>query len=233
MIGELVAAAAGLSAAYTVGGHLLGHASALKRRADLPDSIALTFDDGPDPETTPAILGCLAEHEAPATFFMVGERVSKHGSLVRRIAEGGHELGSHTYSHRHLWTAGPWATAREMTEATEAIADAAGQPPLAFRPPWGVFNAAALAVARRLQQPSVLWSVRSEGLIWKPSPAEMAEHIAARVRGGDIINLHDAGGFPDTPARVLAALPDVIRRLRDAGFRLVGLSAMLRARTVD
>ena len=227
MTRQLIAAAAGLSAAYTFGGHFLGRASALKRRADLRDVVALTFDDGPDPQATPAILQCLAKHDVPATFFMVGQRAGRHAALAREVAESGHDLANHTYSHRHLWTLSPWGTAREIREGTEAIAGAAGRAPIAFRPPWGIFNAVAHGAAERLGQPSVVWSVRSEGLVWRPTADEMADHVVRKVAGGDIINLHDAGGFPDTPARVLAALPGIIVRLRDAGLRFVPLSDML------
>jgi peptidoglycan/xylan/chitin deacetylase (PgdA/CDA1 family) len=227
MIQPIIAGVTGLSAAYTVGGHALAQARALKRRADLPDCVALTFDDGPHPDTTPAILQCLADHGVPATFFMVGRHAEANPALARQVADLGHDLANHTHSHRHLWTVGPSRTTEELVRATAAIGDAAGRAPVAFRPPWGVFNAASMPAARRLNQPCVLWSVRSEGLVWRPSPEEMTEHVVGRVSGGDIINLHDAGGFPDTPTRVLSALPAIIGRLREAGFRFVLLREML------
>lgn len=227
MIRPIIAGVAGLSAAYTVGGHLLGRAGALRRRPDRADAVALTFDDGPNPEATPGILECLADHSVPAAFFMVGRRAEGSPDLARQVADAGHDLGNHTYSHRHLWTLGPWRTAEEIQRGAETIAEATGQSPVAFRPPWGIFNAVAAPAARRLGQSAVLWSVRSEGLVWRPSAEEMTNHIANRVSGGDIIDLHDGGGFPDTPTRVLAALPDIIVRLRDAGFRFVRLSELL------
>lgn len=227
MIRPVIAGVAGLSAAYTVGGHLLGLARAITRGPAPSDAVVLTFDDGPDPHTTPAILECLARHAVPAAFFMVGQRAEGSPALAREVAGAGHELGNHTYSHRHLWTVGPWRTADELVRGSDAIADATGQRPVAFRPPWGVLNAAAMPAAHRLGQPVVLWSVRSEGLVWRPSPEEMTHHIVGRVSGGDIVNLHDAGGFPDTPTRVLAALPNIIARLRDAGFRFARLSEVL------
>ncbi len=219
--------AIGLSAAYTVAGHLAGRRAALRRRADLPQAVALTFDDGPNPEATPAVLECLAQHDVPAAFFLVGRRAEQCPKLTREILERGHEVGNHTYSHRHQWILSPGATAAEIRRGTEAIAEAGGQAPIAFRPPWGMFNALTARVARDLGQRSVLWSVVSEGFWWRPSVEEMADHIVAHTRGGDRIELHDAGGFPDTPTRVLAALPLIIERLRTAGFRFARLSEFL------
>jgi peptidoglycan/xylan/chitin deacetylase (PgdA/CDA1 family) len=208
-------------------GHLAGRRAALRRRADLPQAVVLTFDDGPNPEATPAFLECLAQHDVPAAFFLVGRRAKQSPELAREIPERGHEVGNHTYSHRHQWTLSPRGTAAEIRRGTEAIAEASGRTPIAFRPPWGIFNALTASVARGLGQRSVLWSVRSEGFRWRPSAEEMADHVVAHTRGGDIIDLHDAGGFPDTPTRVLAALPLIIERLRAAGFRFARLSEFL------
>jgi peptidoglycan/xylan/chitin deacetylase (PgdA/CDA1 family) len=223
----LLAAGAGLVAAYTLGGHAAGKRRALRRRPELLDAVALTFDDGPDPRGTPAILECLVRYGVPAAFFMVGTRAAAHRDLVRRVLESGCEVGNHGYAHRHHWTLSPWGTAREIGAGADAVADAGGARPAAFRPPWGIMNAATVASAEALGQRVVLWSVRSEGLIWRPTAPEMAAHIARETRGGDIFNLHNGGGFPDTPQRVLAALPEVISRLRDAGLLFVPLSAFL------
>lgn len=227
MIEAIAGVGAGLIAIHTVGAHAVARRAALSRRRDMHDSVALTFDDGPHPDATPRILECLAEHNVPATFFMVGRQVEAHPEVARDVVAGGHEAANHGTSHRHLWTCGPGATRSEIQRGHSAIEDITGQAPRAFRPPWGIFNVWAPAAARRLGETPVTWSVRSEGLVWRPSAEEMAEHIASRTQGGDIINLHDAGGFPDTPQRVLTALPAVIARLRDAGFRFVPISVML------
>jgi len=218
---------AAVSAAYTLGGEVAGWASALCHRRDLPELVALTFDDGPNPDATPAILDCLAEHGVPATFFMVGRRAAQHAGLAREVVARGHEVGNHTYSHRNQWLLSPWGAAREIRRGSDAISQACGCTPLAFRAPWGMFTPATLHAAHQIGQRSVLWSVRSEGLIWHPTVDEMVSHILSRTRGGDIINLHDAGGFRDTPQRVLAALGRIVPRLREAGFRLAPLSAFL------
>jgi len=227
MIETIAGVGAGLIAMHTVGAHAIGRLGGLRRRRDMQDSVALTFDDGPDSDATPRILECLAEHGVPATFFMVGQQVKAHPEVARDVVSRGHEAANHGYSHRHLWTCGPGATRREIQLGHSAVEEETGRHPRAFRPPWGIFNAWANAAAMSLGERPVIWSVRSEGFAWRPSAEEMAEHIVSRTQGGDIINLHDAGGFPDTPQRVLAALPAVISRLRDAGFRFVPISVML------
>jgi len=219
--------AVGLAAAYTLGGQLAGRVTALRGRADIPGAVVLTFDDGPNPAATPGILDCLAEHDAPAAFFMIGRHALQHGALAREVVAHGHEVGNHTLSHRHQWFLSPWRAAEDIRRGAEAVEEATGQRPIAFRPPWGLFNVFSDAVARRLGERSVLWSVVSEGFVLPPTVEGMVDRIVGSTRGGDIINMHDAGGFADTPQRVLSALPQVILRLRDAGFRFVPLSAFL------
>jgi peptidoglycan/xylan/chitin deacetylase (PgdA/CDA1 family) len=199
----------------------------LRRRPDIPEAVVLTFDDGPDPAATPGILDCLAEHHAPAAFFMIGRHALQHRALAREVVARGHEVGNHTFSHGNQWFLSPRQAAEEIRAGAEAIEQATRQRPIAFRPPWGLFNVFSDVVARGVGEPSVLWSVVSEGFLLPPTVEEMVGRIVRSVRGGDIIDLHDAGGFADTPQRVLAALPDVIARLRDAGFRFVPLSTFL------
>ena len=218
-------AAPALWAGYTWGSHALTLGS-VWRGPRAGRKVALTFDDGPDPEQTPRALDILAAHGAKATFFLIGERAEKASAVARRIAEGGHDLGNHTWSHRSLWLSGPRETARQVTQGHEAIAQAAGAPPKFFRPPWGMTNLALFPVLRSLGTPCVFWTAQTEGR--RPAaPAIQVERARRRVRAGAIVDLHDADGVAGAGARLVGALPDMILMLRADGYSLVPLSDLL------
>ena len=219
------AAAPGLWGAYTWGSHLLTLASIWRgpreRRA-----VALTFDDGPDPDWTPRVLDVLAREGVRAAFFLIGQRARRAPEIARRIAAAGHDLGNHTWSHRSLWRCGPAHTEREIQDGHTAIADAAGEPPRFFRPPWGKTNLAMFGVARQLDTPCVFWTVQPEGR--RPvDPAEQARRGIARARAGAIYDLHDADGVPGAGARLVEYLPTLVAGLRAQGYALVPLRELL------
>ena len=223
--GWVAAAAPGLWGAYTWGSHLLTLASIWRgpreRRA-----VALTFDDGPDPDWTPRVLDVLAREGVRAAFFLIGQRARRAPEIARRIAGAGHDLGNHTWSHRSLWRCGPAHTEREIQDGHTAIADAAGEPPRFFRPPWGKTNLAMFGVARQLDTPCVFWTVQPEGR--RPvDPAEQARRGIARARAGAIYDLHDADGVPGAGARLVEYLPTLVAGLRAQGYALVPLRELL------
>jgi len=189
-------------------------------------TIALTFDDGPDPEATPRVLDILAAHRVTASFFLVGERATRHASLARRIAEAGHDLGNHSWSHRSLWRAGPRRTANEVRRGHQAIAQATGTEPRFFRPPWGLTNLALFPVLRRLGTPCVFWTVQTEGQRRAPAALQV-ERARRRARPGAILDLHDADGVPGAGTRLLEALPAMIQGLQADGYTLAPLRDLL------
>jgi len=218
-------AAPALWAGYTWGSHALTLGS-VWRGPRAGRKVALTFDDGPDPEHTPRVLDILAAHGARATFFLIGERVGRSSALVRRIADAGHDLGNHTWSHRSLWLSGPRETSRQVTQGHEAITQAAGAPPRYFRPPWGMTNLALFPVLRRLGTPCVFWTLQTEGR--RPAgPALQVERARRRVRAGAIVDLHDADGVAGAGARLVEALPAMIAMLGAEGYSLAPLSDLL------
>ena len=218
-------AAPALWGAYTWGSHLLTPGCVWQgRRAER--AVALTFDDGPDPAHTPAVLDLLLREGVTATFFLIGERAARAPEMVQRIAAEGHDLGNHTWSHRSLWSLGPRATAREIRGGHAAIAEASGRAPAFFRPPWGKTNLAMFPVLRDLGTPCVFWSVQTEGRQAVP-PAEQLQRASARVRPGAIFDLHDADGVPGAGHRLLEALPALIAQLRRDGYRLAPLRDLL------
>ena len=236
--GARLLAAVGLLAApigYTLGTQFVAGtlARGVIRRGPDRRRIALTFDDGPDPSHTPRILEALATAEVRATFFVVGRRVEAAPGVAREIASAGHDLGNHTYSHRHFWTLPPRASREEVDRGAAAITAATGHPPRYFRPPWGTFNWAAYARAGEIGELRVLWSVRPEGWLSPAPAARMAAFVVGHAHPGAIVDLHDRGGHPSTPAETCAALPSMIAGLRDLGYEVVPLSELLDPELLD
>ena len=188
--------------------------------------IALTFDDGPDPEFTPRVLDTLAARGVRATFFLDGERAARAPGTVRAIAAAGHEVASHGWSHRSLWLCGPARTEAEVGRARVALGELTGRAPALFRPPWGMVNAALFGVLRRHQQRCVFWSIQPEGLRPASAPAQVA-HVLRRAHPGAIVDLHDAEGTVEAPARLCAALPPMLDGLVAAGYGFGTVSELL------
>lgn len=122
------------------------------------DHVALTFDDGPDPLSTPRFLGLLAARRIRATFFLLGREAQRSPDLVRDIAAAGHEIGIHGWLHRPLLLRGLRATYDDFARARDIVADITGHQPILFRPPYGVMSTAAHIAARRLSLTPVLWT---------------------------------------------------------------------------
>jgi peptidoglycan-N-acetylglucosamine deacetylase len=187
--------------------------------------VALTYDDGPSPEATPAILSCLAEHGARATFFVVGRAVERHPELVARIAADGHEVGNHAYSHRRGGELDDDDLVAEIRRTSDLVEAAAGRAPALFRPPYGDDRTRSTRLARSLGLRTVLWSVDSGD--WRGLPAaEVAKRVLARARPGAVVLLHDGGRASQV---ALEATRAVVPTLRDRGFELTTTSELLAA----
>lgn len=195
----------------------------VRARVDDRDGVALTFDDGPHPEGTPAVLEALGGR--PAVFFLAGEQVERYPALARRIVESGHEVGVHCSRHRNLMRLLPRQVEADLSRAAVAIEDATGMTPRLYRPPYGILTTAALRTARRHGWEIVLWE--RDGRDWRADAT--AESIAARVlrgvRGGEILVLHDADHYsaPGSWRRTAAALPRLLDELERRGLRAVAL----------
>jgi peptidoglycan/xylan/chitin deacetylase (PgdA/CDA1 family) len=227
VIGRAVAIGAFGWAAYAWGAHLLTPACSWRGPRDRA-AVALTFDDGPDPDWTPRVLDCLAQHGVRGTFFLIGERAERAPAVVRRAVGEGHEIGNHSWSHRSPWLCSPRATGVEVGRAHDVLTGLTGRPPRHFRPPWGMVNAALFGALRRHGERCVFWSIQPEGL--RPAAAErQVRHVLRRAHPGAIVDLHDAEGTPGAPARLLAALPDLIEGLHDRGYTLTTVGDLLEA----
>jgi peptidoglycan/xylan/chitin deacetylase (PgdA/CDA1 family) len=154
--------------------------------------VALTYDDGPDPAVTGALLDLLRERGCRATFFVVGRKVRAHPELVRRAVADGHLIGNHSEHHAPLTNFfGPERMAAEIGSCQEAVLAATGASPLHYRPPIGLMSASVEPAARRFGLELVGWSNRSLDTV--PGSAErVARRVLLRLRPGDIVLLHDA-----------------------------------------
>lgn len=200
------------------------------RGGSATDQVVLSFDDGPDPVWTPLILDILKQEGIHAVFFVVGSRAVENPALIRRILAEGHEIGNHSYSHPDLSEATEARTMFELNANQRILQGIAGISTLLFRPPYhadtypqSFDEFMTLVKAQQLGYLSISNSVDSED--WNaPTPEGIFERVKERRHAGNIILLHDGGG--DRLATV-AALPRIIRYLRDRGDQMVSLQTLL------
>ena len=187
--------------------------------------VALSFDDGPDPRWTPAVLDALDRFGAKATFFLQGEHVDAHPALAREVAARGHEIANHTYDHAELPELDAGAVIDQVQRANAALAAAGLPAPALFRPPKGRFDHEAGIAVRTTGLLTAGWT---DGLCiekWvKRGPAGV-EQMLSLVRPGAILLGHD-GGEPDRSATV-AALPSLLAGLQAQGYRVVSVSELI------
>ncbi len=184
---------------------------------------ALTFDDGPHPQGTPAVLEALASHGARATFFLVGEQVLRAPALAAEIVAAGHEVGLHCHRHRNLLRLAPWQVREDLARAVLAIEDATGISPALYRPPYGILNATALRLARRAGRRTLLWTHWGRDWEARATPESIAARLTTGAGEGSVLLLHDADdyGAPGSWRRTALALPRVLDTLAERGLQAV------------
>lgn len=198
------------------------------------NSVALTFDDGPNPSVTPGLLDLLDAHQARATFFLIGRHVRAFPKLSREIAARGHQIGNHTETHPNLAFLSSRNIARELNLCREAIASAVGREPRWMRPPFGFRGPQVGPAVRRLGYAGVvMWSQWAWD--WKPQPAAPVIHRLRRVTGGDIVLLHDGDHrvLEGDRGHTVAALAHWLPRWIDAGLRFVTLDSVAGAASAN
>ncbi|HUL45612.1 MAG TPA: polysaccharide deacetylase family protein [Steroidobacteraceae bacterium] len=199
----------------------------LPQRAAARGEIAITLDDGPDPEVTPAVLALLDRHAARASFFCVGERVARHPQLAREIVARGHSLENHSQRHLNRFSLlGPRALRAEIAGAQESIAFATGAAARFFRAPAGLRNPFLEPELARAGLKLVSWTRRGFDTV-SSDPDRVLARLLKGLAAGDILLLHDghaaraAGGTPV----ILAVLPPLLAAVRAAGLNPVTLEA--------
>ena len=190
--------------------------------------IALTFDDGPHPITTRAVLAILRAHDVRATFFLLGHKVLLHPDVVREIHADGHTLGIHGFQHDRLFSLrSPGYVQRQIERTQQAVFAASGVLPKLFRPPIGFASHLTFRGAERAAVSIVAWSVRSLDGIPSAQPARVAARVKANLEDGAIVLLHDAAEHDDFTPASIAALPEILRALRASGLRPVGVDQLM------
>jgi peptidoglycan/xylan/chitin deacetylase (PgdA/CDA1 family) len=193
--------------------------------------VALTIDDGPDPQVTPAVLDLLARHGVRATFFCIGERVAQHPHLARRIAAEGHEIGNHTAHHRYGFSLfGPAAIRREIVQAQASILAICQVVPRFFRAPAGLRNPYLQPCLAQLDLQLASWTRRGYDTV-NSDPDLVLRRLMRNLASRDILLLHDgrAARTPDGTPVILAVLPRLLAELARRRLRCVTLSEGLSA----
>ncbi|MDY6944607.1 MAG: polysaccharide deacetylase family protein [Pseudomonadota bacterium] len=199
----------------------------VRGRTDRPQ-VALTFDDGPDPQITPAVLDILAEYHARATFFVIGRYLDKQRALGERLHREGHELGNHSWQHSHLQNfysaAGHGAEIDRCAQLIKTVTHSQREP--LYRPPIGLKSPPMARAAHKRNLKVVAWSIHSRDTLAR-DPRAIATGVVSRSRPGDIVLLHD-GHDREQRQRplILQVLPLLLQGLRERGLSSVTVSEL-------
>ncbi len=191
--------------------------------------LALTFDDGPNPASTPRVLAMLAEHGVKATFFVVGEKALAHPELVRELARAGHGVGIHGHVHDRLYALrSARFVERDVARAVAAVETTLGVAPTLFRPPVGFVSGAVAVSVERAGLTLVGWSARSLDGLANATPARVLARATRALENGAILLLHDAAERDDHEPACLAILGELLTRMKDRGLAAVTVDALRR-----
>lgn len=215
-----VLAAGAAGAALSVLGPLRNRLPPRLAGVGRPGHVALTFDDGPDPISTPRFLRVLEKYEVRATFFMLGSMFTRVSTLAEEIADAGHEIGIHGWSHRPLMLRGPRAAYDDLARAHDAAGIITGRLPRLFRPLYGIMTASAHLAARRLGLTPVLWTRWGEDWTALATPHSVYRTVTRDLSGGGTFLLHDSDctSAPAAWQSVLGALPALLETCQDNGW---------------
>ena len=190
------------------------------------DAVAITFDDGPHPHGTPAVLDLLAAAGSRATFFLVGEQVRAFPSLAAEIVAAGHEVALHGDRHRTLLSLSRRAFADDIDRGTAIISELAGAVPVLHRPPFGIYSWPALGVLEQRALSPLLWSRWGRDWSARATEASITRRVTRDLSAGDVLLLHDADWYSDAECwrGTVAALPRVLDAIELRGLRATAVS---------
>ncbi len=184
-------------------------------------SVALTFDDGPHPYFTEKILDILRDHQVNATFFLVGSNVEKHPNIAHRIRHEGHEIGNHSLTHNSYSRSKLRNVKTEIESTQKILKKTTGIGPVLFRPPYGIFSFDLIRYCVLERLTITMWSIDTRDFEIN-STDELREKIFnTDIKSGDIILMHDNND------RTLHVLPDLIKHLKDQGYKFVTINNLL------
>jgi chitin deacetylase len=184
--------------------------------------IALTFDDGPWPESTAQVLDILKQNNIKATFFVVGQNVKNYPDLLRRVVAEGHTVGNHTWHHWYHFM-NPQVAAYEVANTTDIIYKLTGVKTDLFRPPGGMMNNGLVAYARSNKYAVIMWSSDSADYS-RPGVPRLINNVLRPAQPGGIVLMHDGGG---NRSQTVKALPEIINRFRKQGYSFVTIPELL------
>lgn len=185
--------------------------------------IALTFDDGPNPDYTQRILDTLCANYSHATFFVVGTNAENYPDVLKAISEAGCEIGNHTYNHKDLTTLSPAEVEEQVDKVNRTVKKAVGEDTTVIRPPYGAFDDNVLA---QFEVPAILWDLDTED--WESRNAQtVVEKILDTVKDGDIVLMHDI--YESTAEAVELLVP----KLKEQGYQVVSVSEMARYKGIE
>ncbi|WP_141224971.1 polysaccharide deacetylase family protein [Paenibacillus sp. yr247] len=193
------------------------------------DGIALTFDDGPDPEFTPKLLDLLRKYQIKATFFVLGSKAEKYPHLILRIHQEGHLVGIHNYVHWANAFMSPKKVRRQLSYSVNAVENIIGIKPIYYRPPWGIINVFDLLLVKRFRL--VLWSLMVGDWRSRGGKERIKMKLLAKLKNNDIILLHDSGetfgADKNAPVYMLAALDDFLEICKLRGYNFLRIDTYM------
>ncbi|PYP89230.1 MAG: polysaccharide deacetylase family protein [Candidatus Angelobacter sp. Gp1-AA117] len=190
--------------------------------------LALTYDDGPNDPHTLHLLEVLSRHQVHATFFLIGQYVRQRPDIVREIANAGHVIGNHTFTHPLLAVQSSAEIRNQLVDCRAALRDVIGEPSRLFRPPFGGRRPAVLRISRKLGLETILWN--AAGFDWEAPPAAVIEQkVSKQIRGGNVILLHDGGhkGMGADRSQTVRATDNLLQRYLNEGYEFVTIPEMM------
>jgi len=200
-----------------------------RSKAISPNQVALTFDDGPDPETTRAIAAMLDRHGAKGTFFVIGERAAAHPEVLAELVQAGHQVGLHSHSHHWKVMVQNESFLKDLIAADKAVHDAIGKHARWYRPPFGLIAPPVMNVRERWGLQVAGWSIRPmDGRL--DDVKKITSSVLQELGGGDVVLLHDAPAFhnPERRPPMLDALPRILDGLSEKGLEAVTMAELFR-----